>query len=339
MELFLFGVLVAVVTVGLAITGLLISRKYTAFEVRRQNNYVADPLLQVIGTLYAVLLGLLVVQAMQTFEEARQNVESEAVALADTFRLSAGLPPKVKSALQNGCLDYAAAVVNDEWDDMQELETCDRAWIAIDKMWWDVISFEPTTVREKYIYPELLSAAKELNDFRRSRLVTSRSRVSPILWVVLITGAASTIIFTYTFGVESLKAQMFMTALVAITLSLNLYLWSIYSNPFYGLLRVPSEAFVMDLEHFQFYFDNPDDQRWHMRGKGGAPPNKMILEREDLEISPESEIVEEEIIDLDQEPEAVEKEDSTQPEADEPETEEPETEESEVQSEAPKSKG
>lgn len=274
MELFLFGVLVTLITVGLAIGGLLISRKYTSYEIRRENNYVADPLLQVIGTLYAVLLGLLVVQAMQTFEEARQNVESEAVALADTFRLSVGLPDKLKSSLQNGCLDYAAAVVNNEWDDMEESETCDKAWEAIDKMWWDIISFEPQTIREKFIYPELLTAAKEMNDYRRSRLVTSRSRVSPILWVVLITGAASTIIFTYTFGVKSLKSQIFMTSLVAITLSLNLYLWSIYSNPFYGLLRVAPEAFIMDLEHFQFYFDNPDELRWHkLRGKAGATPS------------------------------------------------------------------
>ena len=134
---------------------------------------------------------------------------------------------------------------------------------AIDRMWYEVISFEPQTVREKFVYPELLVAAKSMNDCRRSRLVTSRSRVSPILWVVLVTGAASTIVFTYTFGIKSLRAQIFMTALVALTLSLNLYLWAIYSNPFYGLLRVAPEAFKMDMEHFQFYFDNPDEQRWH----------------------------------------------------------------------------
>ena len=67
-------------------------------------------------------------QAMQTFEEARHNVEREAVALADTFRLSEGLPKELRSKLQNSCLDYAAAVVNDEWDDMQERGTCDKAW-------------------------------------------------------------------------------------------------------------------------------------------------------------------------------------------------------------------
>ena len=273
MELFLFGVLISLVTVGLSVGGLLIARKIISVETRELNNRVADPMLQVIGTLYAVLLGLLVVQAMETFQEARQNVESEAVALADTFRLAQALPKEMRDRLQNNCLDYAAAVVNDEWDDMQEFETCDKAWEAIDKMWWEIISYEPKTVREQAVYPEVLAAAKSINDYRRSRLLTSRTRVSPILWCVLITGAASTVIFTYTFGANSLKSQLFMTSLVAITLSLNLYLWSIYSNPFYGLLRVEAEAFKMDLEHFQFYLDNPDEQRWN-KYSGSKPVSR-----------------------------------------------------------------
>ncbi len=263
MELFLFGVLVSVTTVVLSIAGLFVARKMTTVDQLKEHNQVADPLLQVIGTLYAVLLGLLVVQSMETFQKARLNVESEAVALADTFRLSTALPVKLRDSLQASCLEYANAVVKEEWDDMQREETCDRAWEAIDKMWWDIISYEPVTVREQFVYPELLNAAKSLNDYRRSRLVTSRTWVSPILWVVLITGAISVITFTYSFGISSMKAQIFMTSLVALMLSLNIYLWSIYSNPFYGLLRVAPEAFNMDLEHFQFYMKNPDDMRWN----------------------------------------------------------------------------
>ncbi|MCA9817038.1 MAG: DUF4239 domain-containing protein [Cyanobacteria bacterium HKST-UBA01] len=284
MELFLFGVLVSVVTIALAVGGLFFARKITHADTLKEHNQVADPMLQVIGTLYAVLLGLLVVQSMETFQKARLNVESEAVALADTFRLSTALPPKLRDSLQDSCLDYAKAVVEEEWDDMQREETCDRAWESIDKMWWDIISYEPTTVREQYVYPELLAAAKSLNDHRRSRLVTSRTWVSPILWVVLITGAISVITFTYSFGINSMKAQIFMTSLVALTLSLNIYLWSIYNNPFYGLLRVEPEAFKMDLEHFEFYRLNPDDMRWN-KGMPDQKPGsvkKSVSSKEDL---------------------------------------------------------
>lgn len=304
MELFLFGVLVSVTTVAISIAGLFIARKVTRVEHLKEHNQVADPMLQVMGTLYAVLLGLLVVQSMETFQKARLNVESEAVALADTFRLSTALPAKQRDALQASCLEYANAVVKEEWDDMQREETCDRAWEAIDKMWWDVISYEPVTVREQFVYPELLSAAKSLNDHRRSRLVTSRTWVSPILWVVLITGAISVITFTYSFGISSMKAQIFMTSLVAITLSLNIYLWSIYNNPFYGLLRVAPEAFKMDLEHFQFYMQNPDEMRFNKFIQDRKTDSRPVKTKERAGESADSDPVEESSREGDSQPES-----------------------------------
>ncbi|MBZ0187518.1 MAG: DUF4239 domain-containing protein, partial [Candidatus Obscuribacterales bacterium] len=237
MELLAYCLLVVLVTVGLSLGGLLISRKFIDIETLKENNPIAEPMLQVIGTLYAVLLGLLVVQSMDRFEEARLNVEKEAVAVADTFRLASALPAPLRDSLQDNCLKYVTAVVEEEWESMEREDSCDTAWEVIDKMWFDVISFNPQSISEQYVYPALLDAAKEMNDYRRSRLVTCRIWVAPILWVVILAGAATTIVFTYSFGIPNLKSQMFMTAMCAVALSLNIYLWSLYNNPFYGLLK------------------------------------------------------------------------------------------------------
>ncbi|NOJ27499.1 MAG: hypothetical protein DA330_05765 [Nitrososphaera sp.] len=265
MLLVLYGLLIAAITVGLSLLGLFFTQKLFEAETLKQNNPVADPLLQVTGTLYAVLLGLLVVHAMDRFQESRINVEKEAVAVADTFRLATALPDQLRHSLQANCLQYVKAVLDDEWDSMENPESCRPAWEALDEMWYDVISFTPQTTREQYIYPALLEAAEQMNDCRRIRLVTCRTMVPPILWIIILTGGASTIIFTYSFGTSNRKGQMFMTAACATILSLNIYLWSIYSNPFFGLLKVTPEAFKMDLEHFQFYISNPDELRWNRR--------------------------------------------------------------------------
>lgn len=265
MLLILYGLLIAVITVGLSLLGLFITHKLFDLETLKQNNQVADPLLQVTGTLYAVLLGLLVVHAMDRFQESRINVEKEAIAVADTFRLASVLPPELRHSLQANCLQYVKAVLNDEWNTMENPESCKPAWEEVDEMWYDVISFSPQTTQEQYVYPALLEAAEQMNDCRRMRLVTCRTMVPPILWIVIFAGGASTIIFTYAFGTTNKKGQMFMTAMCATILSLNIYLWSIYSNPFFGLLKVTPEAFEMDLEHFQFYLSNPDEFRWNRR--------------------------------------------------------------------------
>ncbi|MBZ0185976.1 MAG: DUF4239 domain-containing protein [Candidatus Obscuribacterales bacterium] len=265
MLLILYGLLIVAITVGLSLLGLFFTHRLFNPETLEQNNPVADPLLQVTGTLYAVLLGLLVVHAMDRFQESRINVENEAIAVADTYRLASVLPTDRRQSLQNNCLQYVKAVLNDEWNTMENPESCKPAWEALDKMWYDVISFGPQTPQEQYVYPALLEAAEQMHDCRRIRLVTCRTMVPMILWVVILSGGAITIIFTYAFGTVNRKGQMFMTGMCATILSLNIYLWSIYSNPFFGLLKVTPEAFEMDLEQFQYYISNPDKFRWDRR--------------------------------------------------------------------------
>lgn len=273
MYLILYGLFVAGVTIGLSILGLFIAHKFFNPDELKHNNVVADSLLQVTGTLYAVLLGLLVVHAMDRFQEARLNVENEAIAVADTFQLAAALPSGPREALQADCIAYAESVIEDEWEKMDDPEASQKAWELLDRIWNQVISFTPDTKREKFIYPLLLDASEQLNDCRRIRLVTCRTKVSPILWIVILTGAATIVIFTYVFGTHNRRGHMFMTAMCAMILSLNIFLWSIYSNPFYGLLKVAPEAFKMDLENFKYYMANPDSLRWHkiedMKGKRG----------------------------------------------------------------------
>lgn len=263
MYLILYGLSVAGLTIGLSVFGLLIAQKLFKFDDLKHNNVVADSLLQVTGTLYAVLLGLLVVHAMDRFQEARLNVENEAIAVADTFKLAAALPTGPREALQSDCVEYVKTVLQDEWENMDDPESSQKAWEILDRMWNQVFLFTPETNQDKLIYPVLLDAAEQLNDYRRIRLVTCRTKVTPILWIVILAGAMTIIVFTYVFGTKNKRSHLFMTGMCATILSLNIFLWSIYSNPFDGLLKVAPEAFKMDLENFHFYLHNPESLRWH----------------------------------------------------------------------------
>ncbi|MFY0030148.1 hypothetical protein ABTP79_18740, partial [Acinetobacter baumannii] len=82
------------------------------------------------------------------------------------------------------------------------------------------------------------------------RLATALGRVSPVLWTVLIVGAAVTIGFSYFFGMESARSQIIMTALVALVLSLNLFLVVVESHPFAGTFRIQPTPFKVALELF-----------------------------------------------------------------------------------------
>jgi hypothetical protein len=61
--------------------------------------------------------------------------------------------------------------------------------------------------------------------------------------MVLIGGATVTIIFTYFFSTHTVRSQVVMTSLVAVTLGLNLYLIVVYSSPFSGDLKISPISF------------------------------------------------------------------------------------------------
>jgi predicted membrane chloride channel (bestrophin family) len=111
----LTGIIVSVVAVTLSIVGLLLIRKMRASSSFNEHHDVTDPMLSVVGTLFAILLGFMVANSMQRFEEARVNVQEEANAIMDLYRLAEGLPKKDEDNLREHLVKYNESVVADEW--------------------------------------------------------------------------------------------------------------------------------------------------------------------------------------------------------------------------------
>jgi hypothetical protein len=116
----------------------------------------------------------------------------------------------------------------------------------------EVTNFEPVTENQKAIYPLLVQETCQLWDNRRARTNIAQYGVPGVEWTVLIIGGIVTVVFTYFFDLESARAQMAMTAMVALLISLNLYLVVLFGAPFSGDLCVGKEAFEVD----KLIFDN-----------------------------------------------------------------------------------
>jgi ABC-type Mn2+/Zn2+ transport system permease subunit len=89
---------------------------------------------------------------------------------------------------------------------------------------------------------------QRLADGRRYRLQVAKSGMPPIMWGVLIAGGGLTVLFTYLFEVENAKAQILMTSLVTLALSLNIVLVVLLSNPYKGHVSLSSAPFSYDLQ-------------------------------------------------------------------------------------------
>jgi hypothetical protein len=99
---------------GCVVAALLIvalARRQFGAEVLRDGHDASGNLLSIVGTLYAVLLGLVVVDAMVRFERAMDGVQTESNCLAD----SSSWPNDSRTRTAAGCRGTAATTPARWW--------------------------------------------------------------------------------------------------------------------------------------------------------------------------------------------------------------------------------
>ena len=78
-------------------------------EMRRIYNDLIGWQVSVLGTTYAVILGFMLYTVWTSYGEADLNVDSEANALVDVYRLADGIPEPHRTQLKTLARSYAGA--------------------------------------------------------------------------------------------------------------------------------------------------------------------------------------------------------------------------------------
>lgn len=250
MDSYLTGLLIVFSSVLLSVLGLLFVRKFADYQSLKSSHEVGGYMLSIVGTVYAVLLGLVVVDAMTRFQEGLAITESEANSLADIFILAERMPKDRSKVVQELCMKYSDLVINKEWPLMDKREICMDARRTAIALVREVQDWEPVTESQKAIYPIAISEACQLWDARRQRTNMSEHSVPPLEWFCLVMGGFVTVAFTYLFGLEKLKLQILMTSMVSMLIALNLFLVLMFGYPFSGELKVPPTPFEVDRKIF-----------------------------------------------------------------------------------------
>lgn len=250
-ESYAFGSFLILLFVAASVGGVFIIRRRFELDRLRHFHDVSGNIFGVAGTLYAVLLGLVVVEALETFSTAQVTVEKESDALVNIFVLSSRLPAEKAEKVHSLCLTYTREVAEKEWPLMDHGRNDPEARDLTHRMLREIADVEPTTENQKAVYPLLLAQGMELRDQRRLRLTIATHGLPTVEWIVLCIGAIVTVTFTYFFRLDSFRVQLTFTGMVALMIALNLYLVVLFSNPFSGDLHVEPEPFFADLGIFE----------------------------------------------------------------------------------------
>jgi hypothetical protein len=213
-------------------------------------------LLAVVGTLYAVLLGLIVVEAMDRFDRAVDCVQKESNSLADIFLLSDHLDGPQGGRLKELADAYGRQVVDLEWPAMERARMSTDARITALSMVRALDGFEPRSEAAKAVYPLILEQLREMWDRRRERAGFAEFGIPAVEWVALLIGAAVTLFFAGLFHVDHRGLQMLISGLTALVIGLNLYLVALFGYPFAGDLSVSNRPFQVDIAIFEGVYDS-----------------------------------------------------------------------------------
>ena len=170
-------VLIGASTVA-AVAGLILMRRFGYFRRLAISHEASGQYLSLVGTLYAVLLGLIVVNAMARFQTAVTLVGDETNALAELIYLAGGMPGPQKADIHRRAAITVKLVINEEWPVMAEGRHLPAARRSCLELMHVVRDWEPASESEKAVYAEAVTAASDFWNARRLRIILRASAAS-----------------------------------------------------------------------------------------------------------------------------------------------------------------
>lgn len=204
--------------------------------------------LSILGTTYAVILGFMLYAVWASFEEAELNVDLEANAVVDIYRLADALPEPQRTQLQTLARSYVDAVINQDWPQMARSEVPEKSTAINEEMWRAVLSVKSALPVETNAQEHAMSALDAIGQHRLRRILQSTTQLPNVLWCVLLVGGVLTIVSASTFGTESVKLQTLQVFCLSLLVSLSLVAISDIHRPFHGLVHVSDYAFRRALQ-------------------------------------------------------------------------------------------
>lgn len=238
-----------IIVVGAALLGMAsIMIKHRLFPPEPEvevNEGVGEYIAMMVGVLYALILGIVLVSVWESRDNAESSVRTEASSLNQIYILAQDIPAPAGPQIQQDARDYATIVTGQEWQDMAQHKPLSEAgWTSLSQLTNAIESYQPVTDVQQNISAATLSQLSTVYDSRRSRDVEAGENLSPVLWVGLILGGILTVSFVFCFGVQRrgnhLAMVMGLTGLIGFLVVLVFDL----NHPFSGVMGIDSDVFT-----------------------------------------------------------------------------------------------
>jgi hypothetical protein len=238
------NVLIVIFVMAIALLFMAVINRLWPANVRYANEDLIGWQLNILATTHAVILGFMFYTEWTNFTETKLNVEREASALRNVFRLAEGLPAHQRTQLEEEARAYASAVVMDDWPLMARGQTPERSHLINQSMWKTLMSVKDASPTEITALDHALSELSTMTQCRRTRLLQGASRLPRIFWCVLMVGGVLTIASVAMFGSRSARLHVFQVFSLTLLITLAMLAIADLDRPFQGWVSIDSYPFV-----------------------------------------------------------------------------------------------
>jgi hypothetical protein len=249
LPLWLLIALVVVIPTVAAMCAQLLIRRWVGVERLAKNNEIAGFKFATVGVIYAVLLAFSVIVVWEKFSDAETAVAEEAGATAAIFHYAGGREPEalaVRAALAN----YLKAAIEDDWPAMAREEESPATEHALDSMYAAAIALNRSGSRGTADMAEVFRQVDNVTASRRVRLHLAAGLVPNVIWIALFMGSLLTVGFTLFFGSENLLAQVSMTGVPSVLVTMGLVVIISIDHPFTGPVFIHPDPLASVLTEF-----------------------------------------------------------------------------------------
>ncbi len=241
------AILIIGTSVLFAALGVVFVRRSMHGHVGKGHNDVLVPLFLTAGTLYAVLLGFLVIAVWENYGAAKDNAAEEASTLTTLYRQTNGMPATEQQSLRTLIREYTEDVVSKEWPiQAQTGGASPLARKALGDMYRAFSTMKPA-VASSSISVAFLQTLNNVADDRNRRTLQANEHLSPILWLGLLIGGIIVVGMTFLLYMEQTWPHVLGSGLMAALIGTLLFMTFLLNTPFSGPMALSAESFEHSL--------------------------------------------------------------------------------------------
>jgi hypothetical protein len=208
LNLFIFSLFIVFIALGLYV-----SEKVWPSEKRIFYNNTILGIMQVVGVVFAIIVGTIIVSVWTNFDNTRKITIAEAGTVGDLYRSVKNL--KGLEPLRPLLLDYGHHVIETEWPMMRKGEKPTSGWKYLFRM-------QNILNQQKEPRDHVQSSLTNLFDNRRLRIASTDPYLPSVIYFLLFFLSVFILFFSFLVGTKNMYSHAFICACLALPLCLTI---------------------------------------------------------------------------------------------------------------------